>query len=314
MKKIDVHAHYYPDEYLQVLAKIGADSHTVAGAPIIPWQGTQARLDVMKEAQVDVEVLSISTPNVFFDDRQASITLAQICNDSMSEICAEDPDHFLGFISVPLPHVTAAIEELHRALRKPGMVGVTLGTNIAGRPLDAPEFMPFYEELNRLRLPAYIHPMDPVGMPHARDYMMTTNIGFLFETCTAATRLVLGGVLEKYPDFPVILCHLGGAIPFISDRIDHAARRYEETRKNISQPPSAYYKKMYFDTAMTYGPVPFGCTLKYAGEDHIVLGTDYPFTRAEHMRTVPSVENSGISAEAIKKIFETNSSGILKLA
>ncbi len=313
---IDIHSHYYPQEYLTELKRTGLyDPSSVAGAPIIPWDGIESRLEVMKVAKVDLEVLSISTPNVFFNDSQQSQSLAQICNDSMGQLCGKHSQYFRGLISVPLTDVQAAIEELHRARRLPGMVGVTLGTNIAEKPLDSPEFWPFYEELNKLRLPAFIHPMHPVGMPHADAYQMVTNIGFLFETCIAATRLVLSGVLERYPDFPVILCHLGGAIPFISNRIDHAARRYEATRKNISRPPSDYYRRMYFDTAMAYGTVPLSCAHQYVGEDQIVLGTDYPFTRAEHMLTVPSIESAAfLSNEAKEKIFWKNTSRILGLA
>lgn len=125
---------------------------------------------------------------------------------------------------------------------------------------------------------------------------------------------MLSGVRERYPDFPVILCHLGGAIPFISDRIDHAARRYEETRKNISKPPSEYFRQMYFDTAMTYGTGPLSCAHQYLGDDRILLGTDFPFTRAEHMRVVPGIERLALSAEVKEKIFWKNASSIFRIA
>ncbi|MBI2953384.1 MAG: amidohydrolase [Chloroflexi bacterium] len=310
--RIDLHCHYYPPEYIRALENSGLMGMTAGGLTMRTLPGIEGRLAAMAEAKVDVEVLSVSAPSVFFADCQLSLALAQICNDSLSEVCGNDPDHFRALVSVPLTDVAAAIDELHRARRKTGMVGVALGTTIARKPLDSPEFWPFYEELDRLRLPAFIHPMEPVDVPLVRDYMMTASIGYLYETCTAATRLVLSGVRERYPNFPIVLCHLGGALPFISDRIDHAARRYEETRKNISRPPSDYLRQMYYDTAQAYGPGPLDCALQFAGEDHIVLGTDYPFTSAEHTRVVPSLESAPLSAEAKEKIFGKNAGRILR--
>ncbi|MBI2953470.1 MAG: amidohydrolase [Chloroflexi bacterium] len=312
--KIDMHCHYYPPDYVRELEKAGWPVITPGGFDMSSMAGTEGRLAVMEEARVDIEVLSVSAPNVFFADNQFSQAMAQICNDTMAEVCDKDPDHFRALMCLPLTDVDMAIEELHRARRKPGMVGVGLGSNIAGKPLDAPEFLPFFAELDRLRLPAFIHPMDPVDLPLLRSYRMTANLGYLYETCTTVTRLVLSGVREKYPSFPIVLCHLGGAIPFISDRLDHAARRYEETRKNISKPPSEYFRQMYYDMALTFGTGPFSCALQYAGEDHIVLGTDYPFSGSEHALVVPAVENAPLSAEAKEKIYWKNAAGILGIA
>ncbi|MDP2727604.1 MAG: amidohydrolase family protein, partial [Dehalococcoidia bacterium] len=233
-------------------------------------------------------------------------------NDSLAEICSQQPEHFKGLINVPLTDVPAAIEELHRARRKPGMVGVTLGTNIAQKPLDSQEFWPFYEELDRLRLPVFIHPLDPVGMPLVRDYRMTHMVGYLFETCVAATRLVLSGTLEKYPNFPIILCHLGGALPFISNRIDRSTNANPEVRGRLSQSPSGYFRRMYYDTALSSGTVPMSCAYQYLGSgDHIVLGTDYPYSKPDHIGVVPAIEAMPWPAETKEKVFWKNASKLL---
>lgn len=312
--KIDLHCHYYPREYLQGLERLSvAQSSNVVGVKIPAWEGVDARMEAMRKAKVDMEVLSVSAPNVFFADKQASLELAQICNDSMAELCGKYPELFRGFISVPLTDVPRAIDELNRARRKPGMVGVLLGTNIAGIPLDSPEFWPFYQELDRLRMPAFIHPMDPVGIAHVRDYRMTSMMGFLFDTCMAATRMVLSGLRGKYPHFPIILCHLGGALPFIFNRIDHSARIYGDVRARLSKPPSEYFRDMYYDTAVAYWSIPLSCGHQFLGEDHIVLGTDYPFTMKEHMHTVPTIEASDLPNDAKEKIFWKNATRLLAI-
>lgn len=313
--KIDLHCHYYPQEYIDELKKWDAiRSLSALGIRMPPPDSVEERLDAMRDAQVDMAVVSVSTPNVFLADAGASMALAQLCNDAISDLCRSQPRRFRGLINVPLTNVNAALQELRRARELQGMVGVALGTNIAGMPLDSAEFWPFYEELDRLRLPVLVHPMEPVGIPHARDYRMTAMMGFLFETCMAATRLVFGGVVEKYPNFPIILCHLGGAIPFISDRIDRSARVYSDLQQGLSKAPIDYFRRMYYDTALSYGPVPLSCALQVLGESQIVLGTDYPFTRADHASVVPSIEALDLTSETKERIFWKNASSLLGLA
>ncbi|MDO8673997.1 MAG: amidohydrolase family protein [Dehalococcoidia bacterium] len=316
--KIDIHSHCYPLPYVRQLDRCGLleDIRERTGISVkgpLTWDGAESRLRDMAAAQIDLEVLSVSAPGAFFSDKRMSLALAQICNDSLAEICSAYPERFRAFITVPLTDVLGAIEELHRARRLPGMVGVALGSNIVGRPLDDPEFWPFYEELDRLRLPAHIHPMEPVGMPLARDFGLTRILGFIFETCVAASRLVLSGVREKYPNFPIILSHLGGALPFIANRIDSAPVLDTVVRQRLSQPPSGFFRQMYFDTALSYSEISMNCGLDYLNAGQIILGTDFPFARASHAAVVTAIEALPWPEETKEKIFYKNAAALLGL-
>lgn len=206
--KIDLHCHFSPREYFDELRRREVPgAGEIVGTPVPIWEAPEQRLAARDEAGIDVEVLSLTAPGVFFDDKGLSTYLAQTVNDILGDLCAKHPTRFLGFASVPLPHVDAAIAELRRAMSKPGMVGVVLGTNILGMPLDAGEFRPFLEEADRLGAAVFVHPAAPRGMANPEEYALGPMVGFPFESVLTATRLALSGTLDLVPNVTWIFCH-----------------------------------------------------------------------------------------------------------
>ena len=312
--RIDLHCHFTPKEYFDELRRRGVPGVGQAvGVPIPTWESTESRIQAMDEARIDVQVLSLSAQGVFFPDEDISVHLARITNDILGDIHNSAPTRLLGFANVPLPHVGAAIEELHRVVSKPWMAGVALGTNILGKRLDAEEFHPFFEEANRLGLAIFIHPAAPVGMPNAGEFYLGALVGYLFETVLTASRLALTGTLDRFPRISPIFAHLGGYIPFIYPRLDSAYPRHAIMRARTPTTPSDHFRRLYYDTASSYDRMPLACALDLVGPEHIVLGTDYPQVRSEMAATVAGIESASLSMESVENILSGNARRILRM-
>jgi len=236
---IDLHTHFYPDEYLGALEVLDRDLEVIQdsnGVKMVRDKGAriltithqmsepEERIREMGEAGVDVQVLSLSAPNVYFASDEDSLSLAKVTNDRLSSLCDEYPDRFMCLASVPLTNVEYAIQELHRAIHELGMNGLIIGSNINGRSLNSEEFRPFFAEVDKLGLAMLVHPMTPAGVEVMYEYGLAPLIGFVFDTTMAITRMVYSGIMEEYGNFKFIVAHLGGAIPYLLERLGLTVR------------------------------------------------------------------------------------------
>jgi aminocarboxymuconate-semialdehyde decarboxylase len=272
----------------------------------------EQRIADMDRIGIDIQVLTLTTPNVYFSTRKRNLTLAKMSNDFFAELCQKYPQRFIAFASVPLGHPEDAIEELHRAVKDLRMKGVVLGSNIDGKHLHSKEFWPFYEEVNRLNLPIFIHPMVPIHPETMAEFPLVPLIGFLMDTTQSVAKMVYSGLFEKYPNLTLILPHLGGTLPFIFERLDNGYRSYVECQPYIKKFPSEYLKRFYYDTVSFYRPA-LMCTYDAVGADHMVLGSDYPHVIGDISKSVSSIEALDISQEEKEKILGENGKKILKL-
>jgi len=324
--KIDFHNHYYPEEYLRYLKKkysdvrVEKDSYgtvkaTLYGTTIILLDPKE-RIGVMEEIGVDVQILSLSAPNVYFDDDENNLALARMTNDYLSQICCQHPDRFMSFASIPITNVDYALKELDRAINDLGMNGIILGTNVNGRYLDAKEFYPFFEEVNRMRLPIFIHPMDPPGAEamHMHDYNLIALVGFPFDSTLTAARIVFSGMMDRFKRINFILSHMGGALPYLFERLDYGYRHMSACKENITNLPSQYFKRFYYETALSYHLPQMDCAIRSVGPDSILLGSDYPFVPPElGKKSIAIIDDLEISEEDREKIYTKNAKRILGL-
>lgn len=311
---VDVHAHCYPESYVKELRRIGAGEEGGIGIKIPEWSSSEERIEKMDKLGIGIQVLSLSAPNVYFQDAELSKALAQMTNDFISDVCKKYPDRFLSFASVPLNNLNYSIDELDRAINDLGMDGIVLGTNINQRSLSEDQFLPFLEELDRIGIPIALHPMRAIGedlMP-AEDLKLAvpSNVGFLFETTRTMAQMIFKGTLEKFKNLTFILPHSGGAIPFVYPRwdISYRARPASHPLRKIQNPPGHYLKRHYYDTALSYHPSSLRCTIDLAGVDHILFGTDAPYTLYDFRakETIEKIEISGFSKKEKEKIFFKN--------
>ncbi|MFQ5961106.1 MAG: amidohydrolase family protein [Candidatus Methylomirabilales bacterium] len=303
---IDVHAHLYPQAFMAELASHGPGygvSLTADQPPMLCFEGihfwryTQAfhdptlRLREMDQAGVDQQVLSLGPPMTYWAQPELALRLCRIFNDEIAKVIRVHAPRFLGLAALPLQDVDRALPELERAIAELGLSGVGIGSNIHGRPLDHPSLRPFWERVAALDLPVFIHPINPAGQPDIHDYRLDVAVGFPFDTTIAAARIIYSGLLERHPRLRICLAHLGGALPFLRERIAigyRVGREHFRASFGLSGDPEACLERFYFDTLSYYEPA-LVAGVACVGADRLVLGSDAPFAVGDLARSVESI-------------------------
>ena len=336
--KIDIFSHVFPPRYKEALhrwlpASVLDQNRNLKGNEAMPalWD-MDFRLRILDEYADYVQVLSINmpSPDIIPDPRFAA-EAARIVNDEMAEIVARHPNKFMaGVATLAMSNIDAALDETDRAVKTLGLKGVRLDSNVNGRPLDSPEFMPLYEKMAGYDLPIWIHPVRDDTTPdyvteRKSKYGICNVFGWTYETAVAMTRLVCSGVLERYPNLKIITHHCGGLVPFHTERMrkmwDSAEQRgLEEASfiKSLSKHPVEYFRMFYNDTVVGGGIPSLMCGYHFFGADHLLFGTDMPFQDAENGRrqigeVIGDIELSDIPDSDKKKIFEDNARRLLHL-
>ena len=324
-RKLDLHTHYYPPIYFEKIRDLPSEfsfDKSPSGQTIIKYRGARffgvtppmtdvaKRLEDMDRVSIDVEVISLSTPNVFFTDAEHQPEIARMTNDAYAELIAQYPARFKGFASIPMDAPDAALNELHRAIDELKLNGVILLSNIGGRPLTSPEYRPFFAEANRMKLCILLHPMLPANTEPFREYVLGPIVGFMFDTTLAVARMCFDGMLREFPDIRWIVGHLGGAVPYLMERMDNGWHDFPECRAQIDELPSTYLKRLYYDT-VNFNPHMLMMVREMIGADRMVLGSDYPHLLGSIERAVSSIEGLDIPEDEKRRIFEGTALAIL---
>ena len=301
--KLDLHTHYYPPAYFERIERSGGDfsfGTSPTGQRIIRYRGARffgvtapmtdvaKRLEDMDRVGIDTEVLSLSTPNVYFVEGKAQADVARMVNEAYAELATKRPGRFLGFASIPMDDPDAALRELERAVDELHMQGVVLLSNIRGRALADPLYRPFFEEADRRRLCVFVHPMIPVAAEAFTEYVLGPLVGFPFDTTLAIAKLCFAGVFKQLPNIRWLVAHAGGAVPYLMERLDSGWRDFAECRVNIDEPPSTYLKRLHYDT-VTFSPHNLRLLRDVVGTDHMVMGSDYPHLLGSIEKAVSSI-------------------------
>jgi len=325
MKKIDTHCCLRYREYQEELERRGWAAE--AARPTIGETGSRDWEEYIEAVIADMDKLDIERQvmtccsTFHFGDDEFNLYWAQAANDFLAEVCRKYPDRFSGFISVPLGNVSHAIDELQRAMKAQGMVGVLLDSHLGGKMLDSPELMPFYEEANKLGLTIFIHPVLPVGFENIPQYQQFRPtiyrfIGFLFDTTMAVSRMAYQGIFERYENLNFIVSHLGGMLPFVYPSVDIMwEKMVREGVETSPKPPSEYFKRFYADTARPLTAATLQCALALYGEDHILFGSDMPHWMEDQAprRIISKIEALDLPVPTKEKIFSGNAKRLLKL-
>jgi aminocarboxymuconate-semialdehyde decarboxylase len=324
---IDVHAHYFPQPYLDLLAsergvKAGFGTEAVPGGFIIQTPGGRRgpqpakyidlslRLADMDAQGVTMQALSLTVPMVYWADDAFSHDLSKAYNDSASAASEQYPDRFVGLATLPMLAPDRAIREVERASALPGIKGIYIGTNIEGRDLSDPLFEPIFARIAALDLPLFLHPIKPLGGARFKPYHLGNLIGNPTETATAAAHLIFGGVLDRHPDLQVVLPHAGGSLPILIGRYDHGSRVRQEMR-HLPHLPSAYLRRFTYDT-LTHSPQILRFLVEMVGADRIVLGSDYCADMGTE-QPVQFVEQAGLDTCDQTLIFHDTAARLLRL-
>jgi len=321
----DLHTHYYPDAFFHLIEQVGGAfsfGTDPTGRTIIRYRGSRffgitppmtdpaLRIEDMDRVGIDVEVLSLSTPNVYFAPPERQPEIARLVNDAYAELAARHPKRFKGFASIPMDDPDAALRELERTQGELRMNGVIVLSNINGRALTDARYRPFFVECDRRRVCVFIHPMIPASAEPFAEYVLGPIIGFPFDTTLAVARLCYAGVFRELPNIRWVLGHLGGAVPYLMERMDNGWRDFAECRANIDELPSVYLKRLYYDTVSFSAPS-LRLARELVGADHLVMGSDYPHLLGSIDRAVSSIESLDVPAPDKERIFSGTARAIL---
>ena len=289
---IDVHTHMLNRDWLELLRAHGRPRYELRksldapegifldGAPFMTPQPGHFdypyRIRQMDEAGVDLAIVSLTCPNVYWGGRDVSLKAAQVVNDDMAGAQLAYPSRIRWLCSLPWEHPEVAVPELARASDR-GAVGVMVLANIAGRPLTDPLFGPVWAEIDRRALPVLVHPTAPPGTPDMalREFNLIASIGFMFDTSLAIARLMFDGFLDRYPDVKLIVSHAGGALPYLVGRLDQCFDKMNAARTKTSTPPGEYMRRLYYDS-VTYRSDALAMCIDVGGADRVLYGSDYP--------------------------------------
>lgn len=324
MAIIDVHNHFFPPQYLKSIqtgpsnVKVTFDSEN---NPLLHYPGDynivvpehrniELRANVLEKVGIDKQALSFTTPGVHIESPERSIELARLVNESFAQIVDEHGDRFTALATLPLNDPEASVKELEHSFHELGFKGVTLHSNVNGVELSDERFWPLFEKANELGAVFDIHPSFPVGVKAMTDYRLMPLIGFPFDTTLTAAKLVFSGIVEQFPNIKWILGHLGGAIPYIAERLDRGYFAFRECREHISKPPSEYLKEFYYDT-VNFDDKALQLAIDFAGADHLVAGSDYPHQIGSLEKMKSSIEALNISQQDKAAIFGENAARLL---
>jgi aminocarboxymuconate-semialdehyde decarboxylase len=298
---IDVHNHFYPPEYLDALkagdsaVKLTIDAE---GNPCVHYPGDynvavrghrdiDYRQSVVEKEGVDTQIITFTTPGTHVEDPKRAVRFATMVNDAYAKIIKERAPRFNALATLPLNDVAASVAELSRAMTKLEFPGAMVFSNVNGVALADPRFEPLWAEANKLHAVIHIHPTDPVGVEAMKDYWLMPLVGFLFDTTLAAAKLVFSGVPERYPNIKWVLSHLGGAIPYLAERLDRGFEAFPDCRVDIKRKPSDYLRHFYYDT-VNFDPMAVRLAVDFAGAGQVLAGSDYP----HQIGSIPKMKTS----------------------
>ncbi|HSF20222.1 MAG TPA: amidohydrolase family protein [Vicinamibacteria bacterium] len=331
--KIDVFAHVLPARYLEERnRRAGAafsSQYRKYSSAVPALHDLGVRFRVMDQFDDVVQLLTIAGPNVESITKPAdTVELARIANDEMADLVAKYPDRFVGAVAcLPMNDIEAALREAERTIEKLGFHGVEIFTDVNGRPVDSPEFLPLYELMVSYDLPVVLHPRRTDQTPdypgeEKSKYLVYTNFGWPYATSVAMARLAFG-VLVNLPTLKVLTHHGGGMVPYFHKRaqfswdLHRAHMDYQSDGRKLEREPLDYYRMFYCDTVLQGNSPALMCALAFFGEDHMLFATDAPYDdrmgERLYRETIASVEAMEIGADARKKIYEDNARKLFRL-
>jgi aminocarboxymuconate-semialdehyde decarboxylase len=324
MPTIDFHNHFYPPEYIKALEQ-GPSAVRITydpdGNPCLHYPGDfnvavpghrdiEYREQILKDSSIDTQVITLTTPGTHIETAATAIHLARLVNDAFARIVSSKRGRFASLATLPLCDPAASVVELRRAMEQLKFPGVMVFSNVNGTALSHQSFWPLWEAADALGAIVHIHPTNPVGVEAMLDYWLMPLVGFLMDTTLAAASLVFSGVAERFPNIKWVLGHLGGAIPYLAERLDRGFEAFADCRTNISRPPTSYLKKFYFDT-VNFDPHALELAVSFAGVSQILAGSDYPHQIGSIPKMLESLQAMRISDDDRQKILGGNARRLL---
>ncbi|MBL9202493.1 MAG: amidohydrolase [Opitutaceae bacterium] len=239
------------------------------------------KLAVMDASGIAMTALSINDPGPewFGADGPA---VAQLLNDYIAGLARKHPTRFFGLCVLPTQDIRASLAELDRCVKRLGMKGWLLYTNLAGKFPDEPEFRPLFARAVELDIPVLLHPAKPITTDLVKAYEMTSTLGNMFDNTIALTRLLMSGILDEFPRLKLVCPHLGGTLPYIVGRLDHQVHVLKRGPQNLQRKPSDYVRSIYMDIVSPL-PEAMRFALDFSGPDKLLFSSDHPWVQPKEI-------------------------------
>lgn len=310
---VDVHNHVMPAEALDLLRSdpvygvtvddgVWRGPHHVPFPIAVSFYDPAAKLRAM-DGRAVVEAV-VSPPPALFVYGAGAADAQRLCdagNEGMARFCAHRPDRLHWLANLPMQDPDRAAEAYRGAVRQ-GALGAAIGTSIAGRRLDLPEFEPFWAAADDLGLPVLVHPGWNEAHAGLEPYYLQNAIGNLLETTVMVERMICSGVLARHGNVRLVLVHGGGYLPYQAGRLAHACTVRPEIPVAAVDVWGAF-GQLYFDT-ITHDPAALRYLVDRVGRERVVLGTDMPFDMSEDRPMETLVESLG--AGAAEEVADAN--------
>lgn len=314
MAHIDTHAHLWSEGYLDYLKSIGSTSTDVARG--IKASNTdedlKERFRMMEEANVKMQIISATPQSPQWGTEKEAHEAATMINSLYEEIVNHYPEKFLAYGAVSLPYVQQAIEEARELLSKKAFIGIAIPTLIRDEiSIGDKRFEPFFKAMNELSAVIYVHPTGcGANSPMINDFHLEWVVGAPIESMLATLQLLKNDIPSKYPNIKFHISHLGGALPFLMQRIED---NFEDWDAFKSSPLEMLTEHFWFDTANFHKPSLINAVDTF-DVSHFMLGSDFPYFQDEkYTRAVTYIKESGLDETSIDGVLQSNALKLYKV-
>jgi len=329
--KIDVHTHILPENWPDLNAKYNVkgfatiDHHKHGCAKMMidgrlfreiqenSWN-PGVRIGECSKTGVDIQVLS-TVPVMFnyWAKAEQTYDLARYLNDHIAQVVKDNPDRFIGLGTLPMQDTKLAVKELERCMRELNLAGIEVGTHIHGKNLDDENIYEIFQACEEIGASVFIHPWDMLGKERMDKYWLPWLVGMPAETSLAICSMIFGGVFEKLKNLRVCFAHGGGSFPFTLGRIEHGFNvRPDLVASRNSVNPREYLGSFYLDS-LVHDERALEFLINLIGEDHVVMGSDYPFPLGEEIPGKLIESMSELNMQVKEKLLWKNAAEFLGL-
>ena len=317
---VDLHAHHSSREYVETLLRIGGNSLPEAARALTnrPMRmdspnDMPERFERMADANVELQVLSPAGSPPYAEKLDDAVHATRLLNDTYHDLTKQHPDKLAAFVSLPLPHIDASLQEMERGLDELGMLGVTMNCSVFDRSTAEEEFEPLYEEMDRRGAVLFYHPIqNGICSPLINDYKYTVAVGASLEDTAIVLHLIARKLPFRYPNIKYVVPHLGGLISMQLERLDN---QVPSQHPDLPETPSTTARRLYYDTVSHGSQAALRCAWMAFGAEHLVAGSDYPVLMPfeSYARTFDYIRESDLPAEDIDLILNHTAQRVLGL-
>jgi 6-methylsalicylate decarboxylase len=302
-RRVDVHHHFYPPQYLEAMRKTaGHDRGGVNFPGVATWTPAKT-LEEMDKHGVQTAILSLSPPGARMLDKEGNRNLARTCNEFAIQVGRDHPGRFGLFAPVPMPDVEGTLKEIEYALDTLKADGIQFMTSYGNKWIGDPEYNEVFEELNRRKALVYVHPLASPCSTDLMEWVPDALIEYPHDTSRAVLSMLFSGSLARCPDIRFIFSHSGGTIPFLSGRILHSG----SNRLLLDRVPKGVdheLRKLHYDVALACFKPALAALFAYIPESQVLLGSDYPFSSVA--LSIKGLEEHGLSKETLDALYSGN--------